>query len=244
LPQQADTLQLREVIQAYASTVPERDGQGRLKLTQDEKDLIAQLCDEIGQTQRPRRITFYSKHEKCLELSVADGRLYALRRGEGTEPIHCTAGTPEEAANVLKVMESALVGCGALSVEYNRMATELDRNGPGLFPDAILSARYKPEQVPRSGQRDDQGCAAELHIFQSVVTSTTGDLDRLSQLQRMVETNHPRAGAWLEEMNDEVFNRIEIGTGRGKTLRLNYEHDGVRLQLPRSSSDAEEESYR
>lgn len=231
MPIRADSLQLREVIQAYASTVPERDGQGRLKLSPDGKDLVAQLCDEIGQIQRPRRITFYSRHEKCLDLSVAHGRLYAVRRGESTEPTHCTAGTNEDAAKVLKVMESSLVGCGALSVEYDRLSTALERNGPGLSPDAILSARYKTEHVPPPSQHDELGCAAELCIFQSVVTSTSGDLARLSQLRCMVEATHPQAGTWLESMNDEVFEMIEIGTGHGQTIKLNYTQDGVRLQL-------------
>ena len=232
MPQQTDIEQLRDRIRAYGVGLPDRDASGRFMLSCEGEDHIARACNEIMQTRMARCVTFYSSNDACLEMSVRNGRILALRvAGATTQPIDCETGGSEDAENALAAMRSAFSDCVSLTVSYSRLSTEIDTDGSGLAPESILALHERRKPVSDGTASAVAGCVAEVHLADSQILSSRGSDAGIAQLKRVISERPTRLDTWLEKLNDDLIEEIELGTGRGQRVSLDYRERGVQITL-------------
>lgn len=232
MPQQTDTNRLWDSIRSYGAGAPEPDCTGRLMFSRDGDDHLAKACHEIMHTRLGRRVTFYAADEVCLELSVRNGRLFALRmRPDSNPPIDCAGATTHDVGKVLAAMQRAFPNCASLTVGYDRLPDEIEQEGPGVCPQSILALRQMAAAVPDEGPGDTNDGMAEIHLEGSALKSANGPDAGIAQLTRVIATRPPQMQSWIETLNDDLIEEIALCTGSGQKVRLNYSATGVRMVL-------------
>jgi hypothetical protein len=232
LPQQTDTDHLKDRIRAYGAGLPERDAAGRFVFSGEGEDHIVKLCQDVGQTRLARRVTYYANDEARLEILVRHGRVLTLRvKCDPTRSLDCLTGTGDEAREALGAIQAALSGCASLTVRYSRLSTDHEPDASGLAPEHILALHMQAKPVPDMSAGHEAGCMAEIHLVAGQIQSAKGSDAGIAQLDRVMSASATGLRNWLEMLNDELIEDIELGLGSGQKVGLDYLGSGVRITL-------------
>ena len=230
MPNQIDVKQLRQAIRYYSELAPKTDAAGQLQISVEGDDLIDLFCREVAQTRLGRQLFFSTNSGAQFKAIVKNGRLFEFKHDRQDSPqIDCSHGTVEDAKKLLAALEAVLFNGTALTVRYERLPKDFDHSAIGLSPASILKQRTESSQASRSAicHTTDRPVAPPDSKTANRDVQYTAEATTDPQL---VDAIGPDLIAWIETLNEGVFDEIELTSSNGYNLQFDYSDGPVQIR--------------